>query len=469
MMLSDYRSHIVNPISEVSHVGARLFDDPVYDFIDEQMMKVGSLSHSSVQWKEVERSAFSLLKEKSKDIKLLIALIQCLHNQTNLERFTLSFWLLGDFMTHFWNDCFPAPGARGKLPRRKFFSLLLQRYSLAVERFDFESCDEHSSALLLEAVEHWHQAIIKAGLDSDSVQQLINRINAELSRAEEKYRINQSNPHKIATSTNATHKHHSQFSSTVIDRSSSQSIKQSLLNLASFLSEQEFGFSLAIRIQRYAVWSSIDSLPEHNAKGETQLRGMPPDRIKEYSEGLSHPDLLLWRKIEQSLTLSPYWFEGQLMSYQVAQSLEEEEWCDAIINETRRFLSRLPKLSELTFKDGSPFVSDEVKQWLENHDSNVTGGISGDWQDKRANIIRLAKEGGLSVAMTALDEELEKAIVPRDKFYWRFLLAELLEENNLKSMANEHYKMLHQQVSPMTVSDWEPSFIEQIEKLVTTI
>ena len=68
MELTQYRTSIVRPISSESPVGERLLDEPLFDFVEDQMMKVGSLSHASVQWQEVEHSAITLLNEKSQSL-----------------------------------------------------------------------------------------------------------------------------------------------------------------------------------------------------------------------------------------------------------------------------------------------------------------------------------------------------------------------------------------------------------------
>lgn len=72
MEMTEYRQCVAKPISSSNPVGERLVDHPLFDFIEDQMMKVGSLSHASVQWDEVEHSTLKLLGEQSKDIKLLV-------------------------------------------------------------------------------------------------------------------------------------------------------------------------------------------------------------------------------------------------------------------------------------------------------------------------------------------------------------------------------------------------------------
>ncbi|MEF1221169.1 type VI secretion system ImpA family N-terminal domain-containing protein, partial [Photobacterium damselae] len=96
--MTTYREQLVNQIEGDDAVGLRIIDDPLLDFIDSQMMKVGSLSHADVQWNEVESCVVNLLSNKTKDIKLLTVLLQCLQHQPTPERFTLSIAVLVDFM-----------------------------------------------------------------------------------------------------------------------------------------------------------------------------------------------------------------------------------------------------------------------------------------------------------------------------------------------------------------------------------
>ena len=468
MNITEYRQTIITPISKESHVGERLYDDPLYEFIDDQMMKVGSLSHASVQWSEVEKSILQIFKEKTKDIKLLIHLIQCLHHQATPERLTLSLFVFGDFMREFWSDSYPSPGERGKLPRRKFFSLLLQRFDLLADKYDFSLFDAKGRDSLLQALTDWHAAAIKNELDSDSVQYFVQRINTKLKDCEERssfYEQSKSSAvdtsdvgHSTVVNLQANH-------SLTFDTSSGQSVKQTLLKVSDFLSEQDYGTPLSIRTRRYAVWAGIDSPPEHNNLCETQLRGIQSERLKEYTDGMSHPDLALWRKVEKSLTLAPYWIDGQCLSAKIADSIGQPEWAKAIQDETKQFIYRLPKLLELKFKDGAPFISDETQQWIESSaKSQSQGGVS-NWQEKYEQIKQLAKEAGVTVAISSVNDGLENAVDPRDKFYWQCLLANLLEESRLTAVASEQYRGLYEQFMSMSLSDWEPSLVEKLKHI----
>lgn len=468
MELTEYRQSVAQPIQGESRVGERLIDDPLFDFVEDQMMKVGSLSHGSVQWDEVEHSVVKLLGEKTKDIKLLVYLLQCLHNQFTAARFILSFNVMTDFMAEFWEESYPAPGKRGNLPRRKFFSQIAQRFAMVVEKVDFNRFDAADREALATAVDGWQKVIESQGLSSEAVDLVVRSITSQLRQAEERQKTQPAASAQPVAAAATTTTPTTSSPSLAIDNSSDKAAKQTLLKVADFLAEQEFGVALSVRLRRYAVWGAITSLPDHKADGETMLRGMQQDRIKDYQDQMRNPDLTLWRKVEQSLTLSPYWFDGQLMSFNIARSLGKETWCSAILEETEQFLQRMPSLYELKFKGGEPFVSEEVKAWLAETQQTTATQSVGDWQDKRQEALTLAKEGGIAVALSMLNDGLVAATEPRDQFYWRLLSADLMQANHLDAMAQQQYQTLHTQVSAMQVTDWEPSLVEQLERYTTS-
>ncbi len=460
MELDKYRQYVAEPISPENPVGERLIEDPLFEFVQEQMMKVGSLSHASIKWDEVERSTVQLLKEKTKDIKLLAFLLQCLHHDMTSSRWIVSFEVLGDFISKFWMDSYPAPGERGNLARRKFFSQINQRFLIASKSVDYSHFNEESKASLQAALIHWQKALSDVQLGQDEVtEQLVRSVEQGLRSSTVDSPVQK-------TSSIESKSPPSNAELPTVDSSSEKAVKETLLKVASFLAEQERAMPLSIRLKRFALWGSIVTTPDHNAQGETLLRSMSADRVRDYQAQLPHADLALWRKLEQSLTMAPFWFDGQLMSFQITQKLGQTSWGEAIAQECVTFLERLPSLSQLRFKDGTPFVSDEVTAWLLEYQQtqSLSSASGGDWNDKRQEALSLAKDGGVAVALAHLDEELARSTEPRDKAYWRLLIADVLYANQLEAMASVQYQTLQTQVSKMNVTDWEPSLIERLQQ-----
>ncbi|MGF1873286.1 type VI secretion system protein TssA [Photobacterium indicum] len=461
MQMKAYRERMIKPISDENPVGDRLFDDALFDFVETQMMKVGSLAHADVQWAEVERSALILLEQKTKDLKILTHLLQCLQHQSSPERFTLSVYLLTDFMNAFWETCYPAPGPRGSLPRRKFFTQIAQRMLKAAENLDETMFDVEQKRELEKAVEEWQKATEKCELPIEPVDDLQTVLCRKLSSAyvsSQQVTVSSSVPSSTIASP---------APKLDIDGSSERAIKQTLLKVADFLSELDNGLVHSLRLRRFAVWLSVTSTPDADGNGQTQLMPVSKDRVREYEEQLQRgADLALWRKVEQSLTLAPFWLDGHYLSSTIALKLGKKVLANAIREEVVVLVERLPSLLAMSFKGGMPFADKETQRWLtEGQESTGRVAMTGSWDDKRNEAMLLAKEGGLSVALVMLNDGLQTAKEPRDSFYWRLLSADVMHDHQLNAMASQQYETLKNQAQSLSVTDWEPSLIQRLENV----
>ncbi|MDD1780512.1 type VI secretion system protein TssA [Enterovibrio sp. ZSDZ35] len=461
-----YRKRLIAPITSDNPVGDRIEDDPALDFVDAQMMKIGSLSHSEVKWDEAENHAITLLETKSKDIKLLAHLLRCLQHKADVERFVLSIYLLTDFINAFWQTCLPAPGAKGEPVRKRFYGQILQRTESSAESFDVSRISETQLSELNSALDALSLAASTHQLSNDSIGTITavigKRVKAtpatSASGGTEKNEVSeQKSDEKGAASDGPLS----------FDISSERATKLTLLKVADFMNEMEGGRSTSLRLRRFAIWFSISSPPEHDADFETPLMPVSAERISEYEDLLNlKADHSLWRKVEQSLTVSPYWIDGHYLSYRIAMKLGLSDAANAIASEVKSFVLRMPVLFELKFKGGMPFISASTQQWLREGDKNpLSASGETSWDSKRKEAFSLAEEKGLSDALTMLNGGLSKAEEPRDRFYWRLLSADLLEHHQLTAMAEQEYGTLLRQISSMSLIDWEPSLIKHLETI----
>lgn len=80
--------------------------------------------------------------------------------------------------------------------------------------------------------------------------------------------------------------------------------------MAELLIERQPEAAVGYRLRRHAVWAGITAVPMSGAGNKTPLAPMSADMVDEYRAAMNAPDQGLWQRIEQSLTLAPYWFEG---------------------------------------------------------------------------------------------------------------------------------------------------------------
>lgn len=339
----------------------------------------------------------------------------------------------------------------------------MQRTLKAAESINTDFCDPDAKSALLQSLKSLCDTAVAKDLPVDELQSL----EVKLKRRFSSESVNQSKQTSETTDrkTSDTSIESRDIPRLEMDSSNDRATKQTLLKVADFIADNPAGMALGLRLRRFAIWCNVTSTPENaNAKGETSLMSISADRVAEYRSQLAKsPDLALLRRIEQSLSLSPFWIDGHYLSAQLAQALGQPIWAQAIWEETTAFTERLPALLDMSFKGGVPFVSKETRHWL--HDTKPQSLNTSSDSDEQ-EIWELANTGGLSLAFTTLNEKLQKATEPRDKFYLRLLGAELKDKYQLGAMADIEYQVLLNQALDTSLTDWEPMLMSRLQQKV---
>lgn len=466
-----YVDQVLAPLDGESGVGEALGDDVVLEFLENEIMKMGSLAHSDIDWPKVENEALKILSDRSKDLKVLGFLMLSLQRGGDGERFALSLFLLHRVMDSWWTSAWPYPGDRGKRARTLMFNQMLQRAGNSIEGLAFDGSVGDGRGFCLNLVDKL--------LSQAEALELPGNLLLELKRALERLpRVNEagaapersvpsSTPTSAATESVASSSS-AGLGSVTLDPGNERATRQSLLRVADLLTETEPASPLGYRLRRYAIWSSITSLPPTRDGKRTDLAAVSPDRVSDYRESLEKaPDHELWKRIELSLSVSPFWLDGHGMSALVASALGHDACADAIREDLRGFIQRLPQLPELTFNDGTPFLSNDGADWLWAAPSRVAtgGGGASSWDLAYETAMELIPKKGLAAAMQVMEEGLVEAREPREQFYWRLANARLLREAGLKTLAAQQFQDLYQQVQGRALEDWEPALIKQLQRL----
>ena len=122
-----YVEQVVSPLPGDSGVGEALGDDATLESLENEIMKVGSLAHTDIDWSKVESDALTILSDRSKDLKVLGFLLVALQRGGDGERFALSLYLLHRVLDEWWEQAWPYPGETGKRARKMMFTQMLQR------------------------------------------------------------------------------------------------------------------------------------------------------------------------------------------------------------------------------------------------------------------------------------------------------------------------------------------------------
>src|SRR5690554_1607383 len=469
-----YVEQVIAAIPGESGTGDSLADDSVLEFLEDEVMKVGSLAHNDINWSKVESEALKLLADRSKDIKVLGFLMLGLQRGGDGERFVLSLYLLHRVLDSWWENAWPFPGAKGQRARKMLFTQMLQRAVKSVEGLNFDASVGDGRQFCLDLL---------AKLDDQAKQQdLPDDPLFDLKRAVEKLpkqdqgatpssspgvsaaEVGQAQPDRQP----ATNAASASLGSLTLDPGNERATRQSLLKVAELLTGTEPDNPLGYQVRRYAIWQSITSLPPTRDGKRTDLAAVSADRVAEYKEALDKaPDNGLWQRIEQSLSVSPFWLDGHWLSARAAQALGHNDCAEAIREALKTFVERLPQLTELTFNDHTAFLSEDAADWMYTVPASAkgSGGGTSPWEQALDSAVELARQNKLPAALELLEQGLGDAREPRERFYWRLATTKLMKETGLKAMAAQQIQDLQGQVQGLVLEDWEPGLIKQLERL----
>lgn len=456
---------LLTPLSDEQLRAAVMPDDPLWETVETELVKLGSLAHSQVDLNAVAGHCLTLLETRTKDMRVLAQLLRCLQHPAKATPYTTALLLLDLWLAHYWQMAWPA----SPVQKQKVMIQILRRFDSVLPR-TVENASLSELDQLAQQAQHlaecWRQL---AGDKATLTDELVTGITRARQRHQTQAHADQAAapaaPRHEAASVSASAPV-APASAVEINTADERGWRQTQLTVATVLVERQPDAPVGYRLRRNALWSGITTPPMSQRGNKTQLAPVSPDRVEEYHNALSQADVALWQRIEQSLVLAPYWFDGHMLSASVATRLGHGAVAHAIADELSRFLQRIPELRDLLFSDGSPFLTKKCHQWLQS--SQPVRGGGGRQDDLATEAASCRAEKGISAALTLLDERMRRLKEPRDRFYAELVLADLLMEEGMKALATQHYQHLWQESQRLGLMQWEPGMVGRVERLAAT-
>ncbi|HAU4928866.1 type VI secretion system protein TssA [Aeromonas hydrophila] len=453
--------------------GAVLADEPRWDYVETELVKLGSLAHSQVDLNAVAEACLGLLESRTKDMRVLAQLLRCLQHPAKATPLGAAISLLEAWIQAYWLPAWPGNASQ----KQRLMVQIVKRFEGALPRI-CESASAAELAQLLAQAEQLERVWLAQCPDKE---ELLDPLVMGLKRAQ-RQQVAQAEANAAGqpqSSGAAAAGSPASVASTAsgagamvlsgsagVDSSNDRAWRQTQLKVAELLIERQPEAAVGYRLRRHAVWAGITAVPMSGAGNKTPLAPMSADMVDEYRAAMNAPDQGLWQRIEQSLTLAPYWFEGHRLSAEVAQKLGFGAVAQAIAEELGTFLQRLPALRELAFSDGSPFLSPECSRWLQP----AKGGGAGSGEAGLAEeVAQRHGEQGVAAALALLDERIAQLKEPRDRFHALLVQAELLAQEGMEALARQHYQNLWQEASRLGLSHWEPGLVNRLESLAAPL
>ncbi|MGL4860343.1 MAG: type VI secretion system protein TssA [Enterobacteriaceae bacterium] len=454
-------------------------EHPHWKYINEEMIKLGSMAQNQLDIAQIQTRAITLLAHETKDCRLFSYLLQTLQYNGIPANLLLALTLLADYVDHFWHNAWPG----NAIHKRRLTQQILKRFAEHASHFARQATSSEQAEAQYQFSRlqmRWRQSEPKLAQEVSQLSVSYQPAATQLDLLHEEPAEAQEPPMSPSLSVkslsdkilaNNTPSPASAVANNIVsnnivlpqDAVTNPTVWQdTLLNIAELLCEQHPELPIGYRLRRNAIWSSINCPPQPHIGKSTTQNSPAAERIATYFNALSCADPQIWLQLEQNLRYYPYWFDGHYLSAKMAQKQGHTQVAEAIRSELQQFIERLPTLRELDFADGTPFLSTTTSHWLAEATGRSTQESSINKQQDK--IWRCYHEKGLEAALRAVEQQQLEQNEPRERFYSQMLSARLLEQAGFHTLAQQHYLNLLLAGKQLAVTDWEPSLFQSLQQ-----
>ena len=449
---------LLAPIDPEQPAGHFDVEDETYQAIDQEMVKLGGLRESDIDWPYIDEASRQYLATQCKHWRILGHLQVVWLRTRQWARWADAFGLLAGMVELYWDSAYPKPGPTGYLNKRKQVQRLLEDLGQVLPSLDRSSFAPAYQAAAQSALANLRRCVESAKLDSaplDALQRQLSKYSEPVAAPE---------PTRATTSTSVLD---SAFFTSPKPQAPSNEREQrrALLSMAEQINLQDPYDPTGYQLRRFGLWSHLRTAPPITRDRRTELTAVPKDIVDGYQDALNHntldPNLLA--RLEKSVCASPYWLRGSYLAANVAARLAMEEVAAAIRQTCERFVCRLPALLELCFSDGTPFVDAQTQAWITGADqAQTTGSPVQEYASLRDELNTQLNTEGVEVVLLRLQELHATHDAPRQRSYATVIAADLLASRGLSWLADDLYASVARLMRDTTAQGWEPELYRKV-------
>jgi type VI secretion system protein VasJ len=482
--------------------------EPSFEALEAELAKQESLTSEKVDWKEVKALATDLLQNTTKDYLVACYLTHSLSITEGYLGLLVGIKILGTFTENYWQESYPP--AKRLRARKTAIEWLVEKTSNFIEMSPPVNQDNSIIIELAKAVKDLDLSLSdKMEAQSPNMAELNRNLKRLKQSAEFELKANvekfapqevtfepppskliQDTPHEtleapitslapIASQPTslkaASEPTTSQSSSNPVTFNSSvlaseadakklyKQVQDALRQLAEFYASQKASDPKRYRYSRSALWASLEKLPP-NTDSRTQLPKPALDKFKKLQELFEQGDFItVLDQAEKSASKMPYWFDGQRL---IANSLtalggEFSKAAEALVDELKQLLTRIPNIVTLCYSDGTPFADEQTLLWI-NTQVLISNGDESSGQQNDAiheaflEAQKLASSGKLTKGLSFLKKVPTQNV--RDTFRIKLASAELVAQSGQPKVAIPLLERLITETKRINAIDWETDF-----------
>lgn len=457
---------ILIPISDNLPCGSDTKYDDSFISIETEIDKINSLIEGSItDWKLVSELSRHLLCEHTKDIKIASWWAYAQYKLNEFEGLESAFQTLNALMEHFGSSLFPLSN-RVKINALQWFESALSSHLIQERRL---MVPLHQSEHFLELLKKF-QITAQSMTQNDTLffKEAIHALEVEQKSREESAK-------KIITPPTPTDGSGGELSSDADAIKMLNTIKKNTEVLSRYWRNKEMSDLRSIRLTRMICWLEIDGLPE-SQNGKTMLNPPSLERIEEAENCVNSGNSAEALEIYETILLrSPFWLDGHFKVHQLLESEQHTQAALEVKNMLVGFIRSNDKISDLEFRDGTPFVSSELKSWINETISRegthtLSGGDNENekYEQVKESSIAFLKKKDATGAMDLLQRSYRNGADKEEQFKWRLLHAEIAVEALKPKMAIALIEELEKDISHFRLEEWQPRLAAQVYKLLLT-
>ncbi|MFN0136684.1 MAG: type VI secretion system protein TssA [Phycisphaerae bacterium] len=464
------------PISDAAPVGDPVRYEPVFEQVQQQMDKIGTIAGTGggPDWNVVIDLSKQILQTKSKDLLVMTYLVVGLLERDGYKGLVAGLQAYEAFLTTFWEPCYPKvkPPQGRKNAVQYLIDKILDQAELreGKRKLEPEGGDKEAVHKCADVVVTLDETITKVFTGQPETPN-----SAPLVRAFKSLRekvgplVTEAPPAPVAAAAAAAPSDGSapppMMSSAPAMMGDFKTPTQALdavKKVAKFMLSQSDKDGSGYRLMRAACFGSVPEPPKDN------LIPPPPAPRKQFFEKLAGdgnwPQLLL--EAEGQFAATPLWLDCQRF---VALALKNcgpmyKGAYDAVVLETVALYQRMPALFNVTYKGGIPFADGATKAWVDELAGSMGGGGGGGGRGGPADAIEAAigearkmlSESKTGEAVQRLSAQVDMSGSRRGQFRAQLALAELCLDLGRVNLAISMLEGLESVVDDYRVGEWEP-------------
>ncbi|MFW3899692.1 type VI secretion system protein TssA [Pseudomonas bharatica] len=427
-------------------------ENPLFQDIDQEMVKLGGLQERTIDWEFVDQGARRYLTDHCKHFRIAGHLITA-HLRTNSWRgWAEATSVLAAMVEKYWEAGHPKPGPTGYAGKRRLVGQYLERLGDALPHLDRKGYDEDFRKSAQHALDSLQASAPLSGLDVPQLSRLESTLRryAESTRAPEQAK--QPQPASVEPLADAF------FAPVLASPENEREYRRSLLSAAEAINLKDAFDPTGYLLRRFALWAHLTQAPYAHNDNRTALMATPLEITDTYEKALANNsiDPPLLQRIERSVAASPYWLRGSFLSASVARKLDMPRVAEAIRQACERLVTRLPALTSLAFVDGRALLDDDTQAWLSGSAENVGASFDPEYPALRDELATLLDSAGVEPMLRSLESLQQQKSEPRHACHLMTIAAQLLASRGLNWLAEGLYARARCVMDSTSIRAWEP-------------